>query len=539
MMTRLCKIDRTDFKSLFFYILISMGAGFTANACIDPPAEPEITETNTTGGREFSGNQVVGERPPPQACSLHYHYSDGICPTGQTCVQGVCQNQNTGCPSCDTGYSCNTTTKKCEPDQEIPETPGRSVSLTDNREPTPAASPPKTCSPCPEGFSCDTVTGHCVRVSSEDNRPKIDTTPVPALKPVPVGADGVLTQQPASIKTLSDEDFNVQPACGDASSSSGQHTQTKTEPTSGTKPFESKGGQRTTTLPSSTPQQPNQPKVAPKTVSETPQPTATELERTSATVDTSDQTPEKCSPTPPPIRSSLCTDPAYRTAVLVTPAQAGGTQQSAPEIFRLVNFSTHVYLNYSTLQNQQTAQTLLPDFPIRTLMDHTLVNIQNNYLIHGTTTHPHNRQHMAAFLHSNPNKNILHHFRLAQNQSSSLSSNISQNKPQTSLSPVLQAQINLMDPSGRQIKTSPQLTLGTSQQGAITLFAFEPETTTEQSVLLRNFNKHNTLKVKLSGRNCVAIYENAQKTKYPVVFVLESLPVTGSEETPESPNPSL
>ena len=455
--------------------LISLGIGISLalSGCIEEPKIPNLeTQTEPRAGDVTAATCAAERKCTVQICAAaSKRLQNGQCvantsagragaacnlpqdcATGFVCVSKTCQRADTRTPQqiC----QANNPNKTCNADGEVVE-----------EEPSPGTPPENNPIQLPTPGTPGT---------SDLTDPDSPAEPAP-VQPVPVDADGVLTQLPASLHRLSADDFTQ--LTHDAQSTT-QNCQselsTDTAPPAGAPSHQGKDGEPTNSEPN-----PAQPGV-------------TDLENpTTTSCPANTQTPQ-------PV-SHVCLNPAYRQAVLQDSAGVTDT-------YTLIGFSTHAYLSYTTTQTDQLS--INPEFPIYTLIDNTMLSIQKHHIVQGVSADTTN-----AIIHHQPNS-LFAAFKF---------------KSASEL--VLQTQLTLTSTP----PTTPVtwLDLGSYRQAAITLFAFKPETTIESAYIHRNFSRDNTIKVDLQASgNCVGIYENTAQTKYPVMLVTTPPPTPAPAQTP-------
>lgn len=339
---------------------------------------------------------------------------------------------------------------------------------------TTADTPAPTCEPG------QTPTPECSPTAAGAETQTTQTTPTEpqhVVQEVPTDDKGVFMQLPASITTLSATDFSELAGSLQSTEAAGCKTKPASpEPASGAAAYKSKGGDQS---------QPPQAQLTTATPATTPeQPTVSDLESPQACPDSSKATSSSAPP-------HLCLDPAYRQATL-----AAG--DGPAETFQLVNFGTTAYLSFAA---EGTTGAITVKKGPYTIIEHTLLKIQPQYLIHGLTT-----DGKQAVMHHQPPA-TLDTYTLASGQTQS----------------ILQANLNLTpgaSPAALAQAAPITIGLGSYQHAAITLFAFGPWTSIDQATLVRHVSKDNTLKVDLAAQgHCVGIYANATKTKFPVVLL--------------------
>lgn len=489
--TQLTMTNPSRWPYLLRSILLGLILSAWAGGCLSEPEPPDLTNVNPLAGQETAetcrsrGMRFVAGECKSSA-DLMPTTCTPACSVGETCYQGQCvlTDRRTAKEKCEADHPGRTCTDQGEVEAPITlaETPtldGTGSTTTTTLSPV---QPDQTCEPgqtqnpaCGGGAGTDTQT--------------TETTPTAAqhvIQPVPTDAEGVFTQLPASITQLSATDFTALAGRSPAGEAAGCDDQSSTpEPTSGAAPHKSKGGE---------PTQP--PRDQPTAGGATPeQPTVSELESPGACPDSQQATSSS------PVPAHLCLDPAYQQATLLA---ADGTA----ETFHLVNFGTTAYLSYAAAATSTAGAITVKKGPY-TLIEHTLLKIQPQYLIHGL-----NADDSQAVMHHQPTA-ILDTYVLATTQNqATLQANLNLTAAQDS------AQAELTPAAATTPATPTTLTLGSYQHAAITLFAFGPWTSIEQASLLRNFFKDNSVKVDLAAQgHCVGIYANATKTKFPVVLL--------------------
>ena len=182
---------------------------------------------------------------------------------------------------------------------------------------------------------------------------------------------------------------------------------------------------------------------------------------------------------------NLCLGEAYARVKLST---AGATEDpELAETFDLVQFSTSAYLTYKLDQNQNM---VVNSDTIHTLIGGTWLKLNNHLIVRGLDS-----TGKAALIYQGDG--LVSHLRP---------------HPENSQIMMLQHTAETFDP--------PIINLGTIKKASITLFALTPTSQSANAPLVRHVPTKNMMKLDLSPfQQCIGLYQNTAKTKFPVVLV--------------------
>ena len=297
----------------------------------------------------------------------------------------------------------------------------------------------------------------------------------------------ILTYLPKGVRVLTTADRTSLRAhnCSAAASN------TQITPQSGILPHESKGGPPSMPTPGPAPHESKggsgdvpQYHPAGSRNLQNPTPGPTPFESTGGATDvtqaTTTPTTGSCTTKAP---ENLCIGEAYSRVKL---SAAGEDPNELAETFELVQFSTSAYLTFKLDHNQNM---IVNSKDIRTLIGGTLLKLNNNLIVRGLDS-----TGKAALIYQGDG--LVSKLRL---------------HPENSQIMMLQHSTESFDP--------PIINLGVVIRAAITLFALTP-TSEASDPLVRHVPKKNMMKLNLSPfHQCIGLYQNTAKTKFPVVLV--------------------